>query len=115
MSEEQEEMSEGQATENSEPYRLPTPSRKDIGWLLVGGGIVGSLVTLLRRRRHRLADWAVHLGLICAGAGVLLQRRRQHMEQAEKNILTELDALDPISRAQVLKAVAEQQLAGLGD
>ena len=37
MSEEQEEVSEGQATEDSEPYRLPTPSREDIGWLLVGG------------------------------------------------------------------------------
>ena len=92
-----------------EPYRLPTPSREDIGWLLIGGGIVGSLVTLLRRRR-RVADWALHLGLICAGAGVLLQRRRKRMDRAQESILAELDTLDPIARVQVLKAVAEQQL-----
>ena len=92
-----------------EPYRLPTPSREDIGWLLVGGGIVGSLVTLLRRRR-RVADWFLHLGLICGGAGVLLQRRRKHMDQAQESIMAELDNLDPIARAQVLKAVAERQL-----
>ena len=94
---------------DAEPYRLPTPSRNDIGWLLIGGGVVGSLVTLLRRRR-RVADWVVHFGLVCAGACVLLQRRQKHMHHAEENILAELDHLDPIARAQVLKAVAEQQL-----
>ena len=99
------------ATVNSgpEPYKLPIPSREDIGWLLVGGGIVGSLVTLLRRRR-RVADWVLHIGLICSGVGVLLQRRRKHMDQAQESILAELDNLDPIARAQVLKAVAERQL-----
>ncbi len=91
------------------PYGLPAPSREGIGWLLVGGGIVGSLVTLLRRRR-KLADWVVHLGLIGAGAGILLQRRRVHMDQAQESILAELETLDPIARVQVLKAVAEQQL-----
>ena len=102
---------DGGATVDSapEPYRLPTPSRKDLGWLLIGGGIVGSIVTLLRRRR-RVTDWAFHFGLICAGAGVLLQRRRKHMDLAQESIMVELDALDPIARAQVLKAVAERQL-----
>ena len=105
------EIEDSVATVDPEPdsYRLPAPKREDIGWLLIGGGIVGSIVTLLRRRR-RVADWVLHLGLICSGAGVLLQRRRKHMDQAQDSIMSELDNLDPIARAQVLKAVAEQQL-----
>jgi len=43
-------------------------------------------------------------------APILLKRRQTHLEAAEKNILAELESLDPIARAQVLKAVAEQQL-----
>ena len=91
-------------------FRVPIPRREDLGWLLIGGGIVGAVVTLVRRRRRRRGEWALHLGLICAGAGVLLRRRRAHIERAEENIMAELDALDPIARAQVLKTVAEQQL-----
>lgn len=98
----------------SEPWRLPTPSGKDIGWLLIGGGIVGSIVTLLRRRRS-IGGWAVQVGLICAGTGVLLKRRREHMAQARDSIMAELDALDPIARAQVLKAVADRQLGRVKD
>ena len=92
----------------TEPYRLPTLTREGVGWLLIGGGLVGSVVTLLRRRRSA-AQWVVHLGLICGGATILLQRRQERIVHAEENILAELDDLDPIARAQVLKAVAEQQ------
>ena len=81
----------------------------DIAWLLVGGGVVGSLITLLRGRRS-LVDWALPAGLVGAGLAILLQRRQTHLEAAEKNILVELESLDPIARAQVLKAIAEQQL-----
>ncbi len=108
------EIEDSTAILDPEPYRLPTPRRQDIGWLLIGGGIVGSIVTLLRRRRG-LADWVVQIGLICAGTGVLLKRRREHMDQARESIMAELDALDPIARAQVLKVVAEQQLGRLKD
>ncbi len=80
----------------------------DIAWLLVGGGVVGSLITLLRGRRT-LVDWALPAGLVGAGVAILLKRRQTHLEATERNILAELESLDPIARAQVLKAVAEQQ------
>lgn len=91
---------------------FPVPSTKDIGWLLVGGGAVGALVTLLRGRRG-LGDWVVPLGLVGLGSGILLQRRQTHIVAAEQSIMAELDTLDPIARAQVLKAVAKEQLGRL--
>ena len=88
---------------------VPVPTVENIGWLLVGGGVPGALVTLLRDRRN-LFDIAAPLGLIAIGSGVLLKRRQTHIDTAEENIRSELDALDPIARAQILKAVAGDEL-----
>lgn len=88
---------------------VPMPSLNEVGWLLVGGGVVGLIVTLMRERRS-LLDIAVPIGLMGLGSGVLLQERQTNMEAAEENILAELDALDPVARAQVLKAVAKEQI-----
>ena len=95
---------------------IPMPSLNEVGWLLVGGGVVSLIVTLMRKRRGIL-DIAVPLGLMGLGSGVLLQERHTNMEAAEENILAELDALDPVARAQVLKAVAKEQfgrIPGIG-
>lgn len=97
---------------DSEASRLPTPSRQDIAWLLVGGGIVGGVVQLLRRRRSPLG-WIAPVGLIGVGSAILLSERKTHMDTAELKIQAELDALDPVARAQVLKAVAQEQLGRL--
>lgn len=107
-----------QDLEPVEPKELgfPTPSRDEVGWLLVGGGIVGSLVNLLRGDRGPV-DWLIPVGLAGIGLGVLLQNRQSEMDTAEDTILAELDKLDPIARAQVLKAVAKDEvgrLPGLG-
>lgn len=90
-------------------YGVPMPSLNDVGWLLVGGGVVGLIVTLMRKQRG-LLDIAVPIGLMGLGSGVLLQERQTNMEAAEENILAELDALDPVARAQVLRAVAKEQI-----
>ena len=105
--------------EESKELSFPTPSKDEIGWLLVGGGIVGSLVNLLRGDRGP-AEWLIPVGLAGIGLGVLLQGRQSEMDSAEETILAELDKLDPIARAQVpqvLKAVAKDEvgrLPGLG-
>ena len=96
---------------------LPKVSRSDIGWLLVGGGVVTSLIALLRRERPP-TDWILPVGLVAAGGSILINSRQGQMEAAEQSILTELDKLDPIARAQVLKSVAAEEvsrLPGLGD
>jgi hypothetical protein len=89
---------------------IPLPSTSELGWLLVGGGVAGVIINLIRERRG-LVDLAVPIGLASIGLGVLLQRRQSNMEAAEENILAELDALDPVARAQVLKAVAKDELS----
>lgn len=98
-------------TTDSEPDHA-----EEITWLLVGSGIVAAL-TLLLRRRQRTVDWLIPVGLIGAGiiflllrAKTLLQRREARMETARQVILAELDALDPIARAQVIKAVLESEV-----
>lgn len=97
-------------------FTLPRVSKNDIGWLLVGGGVVTSLFALLRRERHP-TDWMLPVGLVAAGGGILINSRQGQMEAVETSILTELDKLDPIARAQVLKSVAAEEvsrLPGLG-
>ena len=89
--------------------RIPMPSRNEMGWLLLGGGAVGLIFTLFGKRRD-FVDLAVPLVLMGLGSGVLLQERQTNMEAAEEKILAELDALDPVARAQALKAVAKDQL-----
>jgi len=93
----------------SKELGFPKPSQDEIGWLLVGGGIVGSLINLLRGDRGPV-DWLIPLGLAGVGVGVLLQGRQSRMDSAADTILAELDALDPIARAQVLKAVARDEV-----
>jgi len=95
---------------------IPMPSKDEIGWLLVGGGIVAALVNLLRGDRDPV-DWLIPLSLTGLGFGVLLSHRQSQMVSAEERILAELDQLDPIARAQVMKAVAKDEvgrLPGLG-
>jgi hypothetical protein len=107
--------------QNAEPMEsrdlsIPKPSKEGIGWLLVGGGLVGSLVNVLRGDRGPV-DWLIPVSLAGLGFGVLLSHRQSEMESAEDTILAELDKLDPIARAQVLKAVAQDEvgrLPGLG-
>ena len=82
---------------------------EDIAWLLVAGGVVGALVMIIRGQ-SKFTDWLIPLGLAGAGVAILLKQREAHIEEAEQRIMAELEGLDPVAKAQVLKAVAEQQL-----
>ncbi len=88
-------------------------SQDDIGWILVGSGLFGAIAMLAAGRR-RLAEWALPLSLVGFGMGMLGKRRQAHMDTAEEAIRAQLDALDPIARAQVLKVVTAEQLGRLG-
>lgn len=88
---------------------IPMPIGGELAWLLFGSGVLVLTINLLRERRG-LVDLVVPIGLIGTGVAVLLQRRQDDMDAAQRKILAELDALDPVARAQVLKAVAKDEL-----
>jgi hypothetical protein len=92
-----------------DPSRSLTPSSRDMAWLLVAAGLVWALVLTIRGQRG-LKDWLVPVGLAGGGVAILVKQRRARIGEAEQSIMAELDGLDPVAKAQVLKAVAEQQL-----
>ena len=91
-----------------ENKQLPSPDTLDMGWLLVGSGVIGALLLLIRRDR-RIVAWGISAGLTLAGATLLMEQRQSHIDQAEQRILEELDGLDPVARAQVLKNIAVEE------
>jgi len=87
--------------------------------VVIGGGLLVGALTLARRRRGFFA-WAIPGAILGLGvvllADVLLDTRGERMVEAEERISEELASLDPIARAQVLKAVGERQMnAVFGD
>lgn len=97
---------------------LPSTTTTDelIPWFLFGSGALLGLILFLRRPR-KFTDWLIPIGLIGAGlfslyrrGKTLWNRRAARIRTAQEIIMTELDALDPIARAEVLKFVAERQL-----
>jgi hypothetical protein len=91
-----------------ENKQLSSPDTLDMGWLLVGSGVIGALLLLIRRDR-RIVAWGISVGLTLAGVTLLMEQRQSHIDQAEQRILEELDGLDPVARAQVLKNIAVEE------
>jgi hypothetical protein len=48
--------------------------------------------------------------MLVGGVGLVLNDRQQRIEQTGDQIIAQLDELDPIARAEVVKYVAEQQI-----
>ena len=82
--------------------------QKQVGWFLVASGVIGAVLLIIRGGRQ-LMGWLVVVGMIGGGASLLLQERQERIDTATENIVAELDALDPVARAQVLAALAEQE------
>ncbi|MBN1192860.1 MAG: hypothetical protein JXA36_04115 [Coriobacteriia bacterium] len=94
---------------------IPEESRVETGAgaALVGVALAVGAFTLLRGRRGFLA-WAIPGAILGAGlvmlADVLLDVRTERIEETADLIESELEALDPIARAQVLKSIGERQV-----
>lgn len=86
------------------------------GAVLIGSGIVAAIINLLGGKRDAWA-WFLPAILFTGGAALIiaggLERREARIEAAEEAVFAELDSLDPIARAKVLKEVAAEQFAKL--
>lgn len=77
-------------------------------YLLVGGGILGALYLLIKKNRN-IFSWIVPVGMMAAGIDLLMEDRQERIEQTGNQIMSQLDDLDPVARAQVVKYLAEQE------
>ena len=79
-----------------------------MAWLLVGGGTLGSLYLIVKKNRY-IFSWIVPVGMMAAGIDLLLKDRQERIEQTGDQIMSQLDELDPIARAEVVKYLAEKE------
>ena len=82
--------------------------KNEVGWFLVVSGVISAVLLIIRGGRH-IVGWLVVAGMIGGGTFLLLQERQERIGTATENIVAELDALDPVARAQVLVALAEAE------
>ncbi|MFC2046053.1 hypothetical protein ACFLTC_00845 [Chloroflexota bacterium] len=88
---------------------LTSQDTMEMGWLLAGGGILGSLYLLIKKSRN-IFSWIIAVGMVAAGIGLALKDHQQRIEQTGDQIIAQLDELDPITRAEVIKYVADQEI-----
>lgn len=101
-------MSQLTPTEKSKVLSIPVS--EEIPWIFLGASIISAIILILTRTRRFLA-WLLPLGLAGAGASLIYMERREYaIEEKEVRIQEELDALDPLARAQVLIRVTEKEL-----
>ena len=88
---------------------LTSRDSAQIGWVLVGVGTLGSFYLLIRKNRNIFA-WVISVGMIAAGADILLKERHERIVETGDQIMSQLDELDPIARAEVVKYMADQEM-----
>ena len=76
--------------------------------ILVGGGVLGSIYLLIKKIRNPFS-WIIPLGMIAAGIDLYLKDRQERIKQTGDLIRSQLDELDPVARAEVVKYLAEQE------
>ena len=88
---------------------LTSQDTMEMGWLLVGGGILGSLYLLIKKSRN-IFPWIIAVGMVVGGFDLVLKDRQERIEQTGEQIIAQLDELDPIARAEVVKYLADQEI-----
>jgi len=85
-----------------------------VGGAIFAAGTATAVANVLRHRK-RARSWILPAALLSSGAALVmtgqLRRRSGRIEDAEMIISAELDALDPLARAKIMKDVAEKQFA----
>lgn len=98
-----------ESADNSRTNRNANVETVQLAWLMIGAGGLWSFYLLIRRVRNFLA-WLIPLGLLIAGANILLDDRQKRITRTSEEIRAQLEDLDPIARAQVVKYLADQEM-----
>jgi hypothetical protein len=77
-------------------------------WLLIGGGALSSIYLLIKRNYNSFS-WLIPMGMIISGIGLYMNERQKLITQTGDDIMSQLDELDPIARAEVIKYMADQE------
>jgi hypothetical protein len=81
-----------------------------VAGLLIGGGAVWSLYLLIKKNRS-IFSWILPVGLVLAGLSLFMKERQEKVKLTGDQIIAQLDELDPIAKARVVKYVADQEIA----
>jgi YegS/Rv2252/BmrU family lipid kinase len=73
---------------DSDRQSSSTSASEYMAWLLVGGGVVGALVMVIRGYR-RFIEWAIPAGLIGLGLAFLLRQRQKHVDEVVESTLAD--------------------------
>jgi hypothetical protein len=95
--------------EEKKSKQLTSQDTMQLVWLLVGGGTLGSVYLLLKRNRN-IFSWLIPVGMIAVGIDLFLSERQEGIKQTGDEIMSQLDELDPIARAEVVKYMADQEM-----
>ncbi len=99
-------------SETSDSLPDETTAQIGIGALFTGAGIILAIANLVQGKK-RLGGWVMPATLASSGIALMatgtLEVRAERITSAEKIVMDELDALDPLARAQVLRDVAQEQ------
>ena len=88
--------------------RVTSKEKIQMAWFLVGGGVLGSLYLLIKRTQN-VFSWIIPVGMMAAGVDLYLKDRQERIKQTGDQIMSQLDELDPIARAELVKYLAEQE------
>lgn len=102
----------GTTTGSTESFEWTDQETVQTGKVVLGAGIVWSLYLLIKRTQD-IFPWLPPLGLVVTGITILLQERQKRIAETSESIQTQLDDLDPVARAQVLKYLGDAEVERL--
>ncbi|MDA3936611.1 MAG: hypothetical protein PF636_07090 [Actinomycetota bacterium] len=83
------------------------------GLALTGAGAISAAAVVVSRDRRRSYLWVLPVSLLTAGLGFVLaaawQYRARRIAQVEDTLRQELEGLDRVARAQVIKDVVQDE------
>jgi hypothetical protein len=62
------------------------------------------------KKSRNILSWIIAVGMVAAGFDLVLKDRQQRIQRTGDQIIAQLDELDPVAKAQVVKYVAEQEM-----